>query len=192
MQQHISSICCASFLELRCIVSIRPCLSQSAAIRLVEAVVISHHDYSFIAAQFSQVYQQTRSFSYSGCRIMQRGSWWKKRRRDHVTPLLKELHWLPVKFCCQYEIVTLAYRHFEWSLPPYLSSSLSTYELSCFLQSTNEKLLKIPKWNLKSFRQHSFSFMSRSSLLATLRTVLTLSYFKSRLKTCLPRLSSRI
>ena len=42
----------------------------------------------------------------------------KKRKRDHVTPLLKELHWLPVKFCYQYKIATLVYRHFEESLPP--------------------------------------------------------------------------
>ena len=34
MQKHISSICCASFLELRRIASIRPYLSQSAAARL--------------------------------------------------------------------------------------------------------------------------------------------------------------
>ena len=83
----------------------------------------------------------------------------KKRRRDHVTPLLKELHWLPIKFRCQYKIATLVYRHFEGSLPPYLSSSLCTYEPSRSLRSSNEKLLNIPKLNLKSFGQRSFSFM---------------------------------
>jgi len=45
MQKHISSICCASFLELRRIASIRPYLSQSAAARLVAAMVISRLDY---------------------------------------------------------------------------------------------------------------------------------------------------
>ena len=54
----------------------------------------------------------------------------KRRRRDHVTPLLKKLHWLPVKFRCHYKIATLAYCHFEGSLPPYLSSFLCTYEPS--------------------------------------------------------------
>ena len=37
----------------------------------------------------------------------------KKGKRNHVTSLLKELHWLPVKFRYQYKIATLAYRHFE-------------------------------------------------------------------------------
>ena len=112
----------------------------------------------------------------------------KKRRREHVTPLLKELHWLPVKFRCQYKIATLAYRHFEGSLPPYLSSSLCTYESSRSLRSSNEKLLKIPKRKLRSFGQRSFSFIAPflwNSLPETLRNVLTLSKFKSHLKTFL-------
>ena len=112
----------------------------------------------------------------------------RKRKRDHVRPPLKELHLLPVKFRCQYKIATLAYRHFEGSLPPYLSSSLCTYEPSRSLRSSKEKLLKIPKRNLKSFGERSFSFMAPSvwnSLPADLRNLPTLSQFKSNLKTFL-------
>ena len=93
-----------------------------------------------------------------------------------------------VKLRCQYKIATLVYRHFEGSLPPYLSSSLCTYEPSRSLRSSNEKLLKIPKRKLKSFGQRSFSFMAPSlwnSLPATLGNVPTLSQFKSHLKTFL-------
>ena len=50
VQKHISSICCASFLELRRIASIGPYLSQSAAAGLVAAMVISR---LIIATQFS-------------------------------------------------------------------------------------------------------------------------------------------
>ena len=74
------------------------------------------------------------------------------------------------------------------ALPPYLPSSLFTYEPSRSLRSSNEKLLKIPKRNLKSFRQRSFSFMAQSlwnSLPATLRNVPRLSQFKSQAKNLL-------
>ena len=70
----------------------------------------------------------------------------------------------------------------------FLHSSLCTYEPSRSLRSSNEELLKIPKRNLKSFGQRSFSFMAPSlwnSLPATLRNVPTLSQFKSQLKTFL-------
>ena len=72
-----------------------------------------------------------------------------KKKRNHVTPLLKEHHWLPVKFRCQYKIATPAYQNFEGSLPLYLSSFLCTYQPSRSLRSSKEKLLKIPQRNLK-------------------------------------------
>ena len=183
MQKHISSICCASFLELLRIASIRPYLSQSAAARVVAAMVISRLDYCnsvFIGLPEDQIARLQRVQNNATRLVLK-----KRRTRDHVTPPVKELHWLPVTFRCQYKIATLAYRHFEGSLPPYLSSSLCTYEPSRSLRSSNEKLLKIPKRNLKSFGQRSFSFMAPSlwnSLLATLRNVPTLSQFKSQLK----------
>ena len=142
VQKHISSICCVSFLELQHIASVQLYLSQSAAAGLVVAMVISCLDYCnsvFIGLPADQI-TWLQWVQNNAARLVM-----KKRRRDHVTLLPKELHWLPVKFRCQYKIATLAYRHFEGSLPLYLSSSLCTYESSRSLQSSNEKLLKIPK-----------------------------------------------
>ena len=161
------------------------CISQSAAARLVVAMIISRLDYCnsvFIGLPADQITQLQRVQNNAARLVM------KKRKRDHVTSLLKELHWLPVKFRCQYKIATLAYRHFKGSLPPYLSSSLRTYEPFRSLRSSNEKQLKIPKRNLKSFGQRSFSFMApslRNSVPAILRNVPTRSQFKSQLKTFL-------
>ena len=80
----------------------------------------------------------------------------KKSKRDHVTPLLKDLHWLRVKYRIQYKLATLAFRHFDGTLPPYLSSSLCTYQPSRSLRSSTERLLKIPQTNLKTFGERSF------------------------------------
>ena len=132
------------FLKLRRIASIRPYLSQSAV-----AMVISSLDYCnsvFTGLPADRIARLQRVQNNAERLVM-------KKRRDHGTPLLRELHRLPVKLCCQYKIVTLDYRHFEGSLPPYLSSFLCTYEPSRSLRSSNEKLLKIPKRKLKSFGQ---------------------------------------
>ena len=110
-------------------------------------MIISRLDYcnsAFVGLPADQVARLQRIQNNAARLVM------KKRTRDQVTPLLKELHWLPVKFRYQYKIATLAYRHFEGSLPPYFSSSLCTYEPSRSLRSSKEKLLKIPKRNLKS------------------------------------------
>ena len=97
MQKHVSSICCASFLEHRRIASIRPYLSQSAAARLVAAMVISRLDYCnsvFTGLPADHIARLQRVQNNAARLVLQK----KKRRRDHITPLLKELHWLPVKF----------------------------------------------------------------------------------------------
>ena len=96
--------------------------------------------------------------------------------------------WLPVIFRCEYKIVTLAYRHFDGTLPSYLSAFLCTYQTSRTLRSSSEKLLKIPKRNLKSVGERSFSAIAPSvwnSLPASLRNLPTLSDFKAQLKTFL-------
>ena len=102
--------------------------------------------------------------------------------------LLNELHWLPVKFRREYKIATLSYRHFNGTLPSYLSACLCTYQTSRTLQSSNEELLKIPKRSLKSVGERSFGFIAPTvwnSLSASLRNLPTLSDFKAQLKTFL-------
>ena len=113
---------------------------------------------------------------------------------DHVTPPLKLLHWLPVKYRIQYKLSTLAFRHFDGTLPPYLSSSLCTYQPSRSLPSSTERLLKIPKTNLKIFGARSFGYIAPTmwnSLPADLRASTSLRQsFKAKLKTDLFRSES--
>ena len=45
MQQHISSVCSAAYLELRRIASIRPYLTQGATAQLVSSAITSRLDY---------------------------------------------------------------------------------------------------------------------------------------------------
>ena len=59
------------------------------------------------------------------------------------------------------KIATLkTYRHFDGTLPPYLSSTLKTYQPSRSLRLNDEKLLKVPRMNLKSFGYRSFSYQA--------------------------------
>ncbi|XP_074528519.1 olfactory receptor 1E16-like [Halichoeres trimaculatus] len=51
-----------------------------------------------------------------------------KRRRDHITPVLASLHWLPVSFRIQYEIVLLVYKTLDGLAPLYLKISITLCE----------------------------------------------------------------
>jgi len=43
------------------------------------------------------------------------------RRSDHISPVLRQLHWLPVWQCVSYKIVTLVHRYLSGHVPSYLA-----------------------------------------------------------------------
>ena len=98
--------------------------------------------------------------------------------------ITSQLHWPPVKYRIQYKLAKLSFRHFDGTLPPYLSS-LCTYQTSRTLRSSTERLLKIPKTNLKTFGERSFGYIAPTvwnSLPADLRASPSLPTFKANLK----------
>ena len=142
MKQHISSLCRTTFLGLRRIASIRPFLSNSSIKKkLVTSMITSRLDYcnATFAGVADEQMARMQKIQNNAARLIL-----KKSKLDHVTPLLKELHWLPVKYRIKYKLATLAFRPFDGTLPPYLSSSLCTYQPSRSLCSSTERLLKIP------------------------------------------------
>ena len=79
-----------------------------------------------------------------------------------MTPLLQELHWLPIKFRPQCKIGTFVYRFFDGCLPGYLSETLCAYKPTRNLRSSCQKLLKVQKRNTKTLGERSFSFLAPS------------------------------
>ena len=121
MQQHINSVCCAAYLELRRIASIRPYLTQSATAQLVSSAITSQLDYcnSILAGLPLKQISHLQRVQNNAAKLVLR-----KSKYDHVTPLLQELHWLPIKFWLQYKIATFVYCFFDSCLPGYLSQTM--------------------------------------------------------------------
>ena len=168
VKQHISSLCRTTFLALG---RIRPFLSNSSIEKLVASMIMSRSDYcsaTFAGVADEQITRIQKMQNKAARLIL------KKSKRDHVTPLLKELHWLRVKYRIRYKLAT-----------PYLSPSLCTYQPSRCLRSSTERLLKIPKTNLKTFGERSLGYIAPTvwnSLPADLRASPSLSTFKVNLK----------
>ena len=155
MSSHISDVCRSSFLSLRRIGCIRPYLSDRATSCLVNSIVTSCLDFcnsSLTGITADQLNRLQRIQNCAARLIM------KKRKYDHITPVIYELHWLPLEFRIQYKLAVLAFRHFEGTLPTYLSAMLCTYEPARSLRSSTERLLKSPRVNLKSAGERSFHF----------------------------------
>ena len=188
MEQQIRNVSRMCYYECRRISSIRPFLTQKAAASLMSALVLSRLDYC------NSLYQGLAKFQIAKLQRVQNHAARvakRKRMRDRITPILRELHWLPVDSRCRYKIATLAYRHFEGTLPKYLSDSLVTRECPKLVRSSSTKRLHPPKKpKLKLVGGRSFGHIAPliwNSLPADLKALPSLSAFKSRLKTYLFR-----
>ena len=104
---------------------------------------------------------QIKCTAFEKFKIMQQKSFFCKSKHEHVTPLLKKLHWLQVKERIHFKIATFAFHLFDGTLPPYLSSCLSVNTPSRILRSSSDGKKKHPlscaKWKLKGFGHRSFS-----------------------------------
>ena len=187
MSDHVGDICRSSFLFLRRIGSIRHYLSDKATSCLVNSLVTSRLDFcnsSLYGISSDQLYRLQKIQNHAARLIC------KKRKREHITPILYELHWLPIKYRIQYKLAVFTFLYFEGTLPQYLSSSLSTYQPARTLRSSSEKLLVVPRVNLKAAGERSFSFAAPTvwnTLPNSLRNLTDLPQFKRELKTHLFR-----
>src|SRR4029434_8474565 len=68
----------------------------------------------------------------------------KTRRRAHITPVLKSLHWLP-GFRIDFKILLLVYKSLHSHAPEYITDMLSRYTPSRSLRSSGTELLTVPK-----------------------------------------------
>ena len=107
------------------------------------------------------------------------------RKYEHITPVLKELHWLPVRFRIQYKILLLCFKCFYGIAPSYLCDLLAPYNPSCYnFRSCSGNLLHVPKSALVTGGDRSFSCPRLwNQLPDDIRNLSNLQHFKSALKT---------
>jgi len=98
--------------------------------------------------------------------------------------LLKQLHWLPVKWRIKFKIATLTFKALETGQPPYLVQQLCAYTPTRALRSSTSKLLQVPRTNLR-FGSRSFCASTPTlwnSLPRSVRFCESLTTFRKHLK----------
>ena len=112
-------------------------------------------------------------------------------RRDHIDPVLKELHWLPVSERIKYKVALITFKKLSTQQPQYLANLVTPYKLVRDLRSSTQHRLTSHRTN-KVIGERAFSVVSKTvwnSLPSTVREVDNLRMFKSRLKTHLFKLA---
>ena len=143
--KHISSICQTSFYHIRQLRQARSSLDQQSAIILANALVSSKLDYC------NSLYYNLPKTSLSRLQRVQNSAARivvpSARRFDHVTPILRKLHWLPVENRITFKIALLTYKTLHYKQPSYLFELLHHDLPTRTLRSSSQKLLKIPRIN---------------------------------------------
>ena len=79
------------------------------------------------------------------------------RRYDHITPALRDLHWLPVEQQIIFKILLFTFKALNGLAPSYLSHLVKFYVPQRHLRSSSQKLLAVPFSKTKSYGDRAFS-----------------------------------
>ena len=184
MQSFDSSTSQSCFFQLRRISSIRKYLTTEATKKLVVCLILSRLDYcnSLLFGLPSSTTQPLQRIQNSAARVILR-----KKKYDHISPLLSSLHWLPISQRIEFKFLVLVFKAFRNLAPSYLSDLLKHYIPSRSLRSgSNQSLIIPPHLRLSTIESRTFSVVGPSlwnKLPISIRQAPSLSAFKSRLKT---------
>ena len=130
--------------RLRNLRQIRSHFDKSSFQIAVHATVISKLDYcnSLYAGLPSSSLRPLQLVQNFAARLILRRS-----KFCHITPLLHELHWLPIYSRIKFKVLLFVFKALHGLAPTYLSSLLSYYQPTRSLRSTDQLLLEIPRTN---------------------------------------------
>ena len=112
----------------------------------------------------------------------------KESKYSHVTPLLMQLHWLPVEQRIRYKVLLIIYKSLNNLVPNYLADLFQPYTPPRSLRSIEKYLLHVPASRLKSFGDRSLMVYGPkiwNDLSLELRQQTSAGTFKMKLKTYL-------
>ena len=84
----------------------------------------------------------------------------KSNKYDHIKPLLKELHWLPIEQRIKFKILLITFEALNKQAPNCITDLLRCYKSSRSLHLSTKNLLMKPVFNLKSYGGRSFVLAS--------------------------------
>ena len=179
MSHQVSAICKSCNFHLYRLSSIRRYLTVEATRNAVQALIPSRLDYcnSLLAAITSAQLQKMQN---KAARLVTRTS-----RLHHITPVLEQLHWLPLECRIQFKVIVMVFKCLHSEAPSYLCDLLQPRKVDSRLRSDSAIKLYQPIAR-KSVGERAFSVTAPklwNNLPTDLRNLNVLSVFKHKLKT---------
>ena len=178
MSSHISKLCSVAFYHLCNIRRIRKYLSQETA--------GTHYCNSLLYGLPSNQLAKIQRVLNASARLVCNAP-----RFCHITPIMRDLHWLPIRARIDFKVLLLTFKALHGLAPQYLQSLLSAKTSRYNLRGSNTLLLTMPSVKSKAtLGDRAFAIAAPSlwnSLPRELRSITCLTSFKAHLKTFLFR-----
>ena len=185
-KHHIINKSKIAAVNLRNIRNIRKHLSDSSCKTLIQALVMSHLDYSnavFIDLPAVTLRPAQRIQNFAAKVILNRGY------RDSASDALQELHWLPIYQRCKFKVLLQVYKCLHNQAPDYLKDLLISQPSRRYTRSSaNCDNLIVPLTKRATFAARSFSVAAPkywNSLPRDVKLCATTELFRRKLKTFL-------
>ena len=152
LELHVDNIAKTCRFHLRNISRIRKFLSKDACQSLVQATVTARLDYANsilyglpkVQLNKLQKVQNAAARIITGCGF-----------RDHITPVLINLHWLPVEKRIEYKMILLTFNALNGHAPEYFCQSLVSPPPRQRREHNNNQLV-VPRYRCKKYGGRSF------------------------------------
>ena len=183
-EPHFNSIRKASYYHLKNVAKVLPHVNQANKEVVVHAFVTSRLDYcnALFTGLPKKAINQLQTIQNAAARVLT-----KTKKRAHIKPVLKSLHWLPVSYRIDFKVLLLVYKSLYNRAPEYISDMLKRYTPCRTLRSSGTNLLERQK--AKGKRNHgkaAFSYYAPklwNELPRELRMSESVESFKRGLKT---------
>ena len=119
MSSHISKLCSAAFYHLCNVRCVRKYLSQETVGMLVHAFIMSRIDYCnklLYGLPNNQLTKIQRVLNASARLVC------NAHRFCHITPILRDLHWLPIRAHINFKVLLITFKALHGLAPQYLQS----------------------------------------------------------------------
>ena len=187
MRSHVSRTVSSCFAVLRQLRSIRRSVPDTVFQSLVVSLVLPHLDYgnAALAGLPANQHRRLQSVLDSAARLIHRST-----RFDHVSPLLRELHWLRSPERVDFKLAVTVYRCLHGLAPTYLADCIrrAADANRRQLRSSVSLALVVRRTRLVTVGDRAFPVAGSrlwNSLPRDVSSAPTLPVFRNRLKTYL-------
>ena len=185
MEAHVNSVCKSAYQQLFNIRKLKRYLDKDSLECIVHAFVTTKLDFcnSVLCGIGSSLISKLQRVQNSAARILT-----GKKKFDHITPVLKSLHWLPIQQRIHFKVLVMVYKAVNNTAPTYIRELVQLRQSPRMLRSSDQLLLNIPFSRSSRACHQAFSIAGPvlwNSIPVDIRLASSLSVFKSKLKTYL-------